>query len=125
VNFVGGELTGPEKWELGKGSPISIVPSAVVLKERSVVFDGLFYIDLLRNYKDEVQAFTAHQGKILVFRNDAGHQCAKLADMNTSADEKQTHWRLAATLREINFDSFVSAPTRMAMNGLIWPWTLT
>ena len=119
VNFVGGELIGPEKWELGKGSPISIVPSAVILKERAVVFDGLFYVDLLRNYKDEVQAFTAHQGKILVFRNDAGHQCAKLADMNTSADEKQTIGGLAATLREINFDSFVSCADE---DGTEWPY---
>ncbi len=119
VNFVGGELKGPEKWELGKGSPISIVPSAVILKERTLVFDGLFYIELLRNYKEEVQAFTAHQGKILVFRNEQGHQCAKLADMNTSADEKQTIGGLAATLREINFDSFVACAGE---EGNEWPY---
>jgi len=121
VNFVGGELISPEKWELGKGSPISIVPSVVILKEHKIVFDGLFYIDLLRNYKGEVQAFTAHEGKILVFRNENGHACAKLADMNISSDEKQSIGGLAATLHGINFDTFVACADEV---GEGWPFAL-
>ena len=119
VNFVGGELKVPEKWELGKESPISIVPNVVILKERTIVFDGIFYIALLRNYKNEVQGFTAHQGKILVFRDDSKHQCARLADMNTSADEKETIGGLAATLHDINFDNFVACAGDTS-NG--WPY---